>query len=172
LTIAFTAFDDSIQPEEDLMTKPLLIAKPATKRIKPSEPGVRRLDPEAVAAALGGEPCPEEIRGQPGPITLFALRTELANRRQSSGGRPGIEGTNFRAKIPVGDREWHRLESIAHELSAQGFSPSAGQVASVLLSLALRSISSGSRQEEQPTASTAAVAKEMARRMQGEKQQR
>jgi hypothetical protein len=52
---------------------------------------------------------------------------------------------------------------LAQELSAEGFSPSAGQVASILLSLALRSLS----KDKEPLAGStnSAVAKELARRM-------
>jgi hypothetical protein len=129
------------------MSKRIRTTETTVKRIPLTEPGARRLDPQTVADALGAEACPERIEGTPGPLTLYALRSELLRRRQSSGGRPGIEGTNFRAKIPVGDQEWQRLEALAASLSAEGFSPSPGQVASVLLSIALRSVS----HDETPT---------------------
>jgi hypothetical protein len=153
------------------MAKRIHTAEPTVKRIRTSEPVVRRLDPQAVAEALGGEPCPERIEGrQPGPVTLYALRQELLRRRQSSGGRPGIEGTSFRAKIPVGDQDWHRLEALAAALSAEGFAPSAGQVASVLLSLALRSVTTDPAvTAPTPAGTTAALAKELAARLAAEK---
>jgi len=147
------------------MTKRISTAERTVKRVQASEPTVRRLDPQAVADALGGEACPEHIDGQPGPLTLYALRSELLRRRQSSGGRPGIAGTDFRAKIPVGDQEWHRLEIIAASLAAEGFSPSPGQVASVLLSIALRSVAAGVPDEAHEAAGyTAALVKELASR--------
>src|SRR5207244_6164384 len=139
----------STLPDEGPMTKRLHSTEPSVKRLQATEPSLRRLDADTVAAALGGEPCPEHIEGQPGPLTLYALRQELLRRRQSSGGRPGIEGTSFRAKIPVGEQDWHRLEAIATSLSAEGFAPSPGQVASVLLSLALRSVAADPTQEAQ-----------------------
>lgn len=101
----------------------------------------RRIDPAAVASALGAEPGPEDRRaGGLGPITLFAVREALLSRRQSSGGRPGLEGACLRAKIPLSDQDWTRLEKLASALSSTGFSPSAGQVGSVLLSMALESV--------------------------------
>lgn len=110
------------------------------------------------------------LPGAPGSITLYALRQELLGRRQSSGGRPGIEGTSFRAKIPLGQRDWQRLESLAATLSAEGFSPSAGQVGSVLLSLALRSLTEESpASEREQASSTEALAKELAARLAAEK---
>jgi hypothetical protein len=124
---------------------------------------MQRLDPKAVADALGGEPCPEHIEGQPGPVTLYALRQELIRRRHSSGGRPGIEGTSFRAKVPLADQDWQRLEAIASSLSAHGFTPSPGQVASVLLSIALRSVTTGLAEKPGEQADyTAKLAKELA----------
>lgn len=122
------------------MTKRIQPSEPTVPRVRPTEPTVERIDPQAVAKALGGEPCPERIARGASPITIYGLRQEMLRRRQSSGGRPGLEGTDFRAKIPVADQEWRQLEDLATAMSAEGFSPSAGQVASVLLSLALRSV--------------------------------
>ncbi|HMC41005.1 MAG TPA: hypothetical protein VKI19_15170, partial [Acidimicrobiales bacterium] len=45
-----------------------------------------------------------------------------------------------RVKIPVSDQDWARLEALASELSAPNASPSPGQVASILLSLALDTV--------------------------------
>lgn len=122
------------------MAKRIPISEPTVRRIRTSGPTVRRIDAEEVAAALGAEASSERIEGQPGPLTLYALRQELLHRRQSSGGRPGIEGTSLRAKIPLNAKDWQRLEALAVSLSAEGFAPSAGQVASVLLSIAVRSV--------------------------------
>jgi hypothetical protein len=151
-----------IRHSEWIMAKRIRPTEPTVPRIRPTEPTVRRLDPEAVAEALGGEPYAERPGGRPGPLTLDALREELLRRRQSSGGRPGIEGTDFRAKIPVGEQEWQRLEALAESLSAEGFSPSAGQVASVLLSIALRSVNADAQ-------GGAAVVQELATRLGAEK---
>jgi hypothetical protein len=152
------------------MTKHIQTSDPTVKRLRASGSTVQRLDPKTVADALGGEPCPERIEGQPGPVTLYALRQELLRRRHSTGGRPRIEGTSFRAKVPVGEQDWHRLEAIAASLSVQGFTPSAGQVASVLLSIALRSVTSNLKEEaEQPCGYTAELAKELATRLGKEK---
>jgi hypothetical protein len=56
------------------MAKRVRIAEPTVKCIQPTEPTVRRIDPEAVAAALGGEPCAECAAGRPWPIPLEVLR--------------------------------------------------------------------------------------------------
>lgn len=145
------------------MDKHIRATEPTVKRIQTSEPAVRRLDPQAVAEALGGEPVPGHIEGRPGPLTLHVLREELLRRRQSSGGRPGLEGTNLRAKIPLNDQDWSRLEELATSLSAEGFAPSAGQVASILLSIALRSITRDQQSEERtPQEYAALIARELA----------
>jgi hypothetical protein len=152
------------------MTKRIRSSEPTAPRIRTTEAAVPHLDPQSVAEALGAEPCPEQIEGQPGPVSLYALRQEILRRRQSSGGRPGIEGTSFRAKIPVNDQDWQRLDALATSLSAEGFSPSAGQVASVLLSLALRSLTNDPpAQDPGQTGSTAARARELAARLSAEK---
>ncbi len=140
------------------MAKRIRDTAPPVKRIQPSEPAVRRLDPQAVAEALGGEPMAGHVEGRPGPLTLHVLREELLRRRHSSGGRPGLEGTNLRAKVPLNDQDWAQLEELAGSLSAEGFAPSAGQVASVLLSLALRSVTQAGQSPER----TAIIAKELA----------
>jgi hypothetical protein len=152
------------------MSRRIRTTEPTAPRIRTSEPTMQHVDPRAVGKALGGEPCSERLEGSPGPITLYALRQELLGRRQSSGGRPGIEGTSFRAKIPLGEHDWQRLETLAATLSAEGFSPSAGQVGSVLLSLALRSLTKDFPSSESEQAGcTAALAKELAARLAAEK---
>jgi hypothetical protein len=73
-------------------------------------------------------------------MTLYALRAEMMRRLVSHGGRPRVEGTDQRVKIPISDQDWHALESLATSLAAKGFTPSAGQVASVLLNMALQTV--------------------------------
>jgi hypothetical protein len=130
---------------EKIMTKRIQPIEPTVKRIRATEPTLKRVDAQAVAEALGAEPLPGRLVGSLGPITLYALRSELFRRRQSSGGRPAIEGADVRAKIPLAEQDWARLERIADSLSTEGFSPSAGQVASLLLSAALRSVEENSK---------------------------
>ena len=121
----------------------------------------RRIDPGEVATALGAEPMGEAILGNPGPMALFALRAEIMRRRQSTGGRPGIEGTSGRVKIPVREEDWHQLEEIAATMTDSGFSPSPAQVASVLLSAALQSVKSPVA-GEQSSSLVGAIARQLA----------
>ena len=96
-----------------------------------------RVEPRDVAAALGAQGVGVEIDLKGSPVSFLQLRLELATRLQSSGGRPSLEGTARRVKIPVTDAQWRELEDLAAALSDQQFPPSAGQVASALLSLSL-----------------------------------
>ena len=154
---ASTASASSTRPERGIMDKRIKTTEPTVKRIQTSEPTVRRLDPQTVAEALGGEPVSGHVEGRPGPLTLHVLREELLRRRQSSGGRPGLEGTNLRAKVPLNNQDWSRLEELAASLSTVGFAPSAGQVASVLLSIALRSLAQDQQSQEHTSQEYAAL---------------
>ncbi|MCI0378206.1 MAG: hypothetical protein L0215_11420 [Gemmataceae bacterium] len=69
----------------------------------------------------------------------------MAKRLLSAGGRPGLKGANRRTKIPLGDHEWKSLERLAKSMSKPGFSPSAGQVASMLVTLSLNAIASNEK---------------------------
>ncbi len=109
-------------------------------RIRVTGPRLPRVDPAEVAAALGAEPGGEGRAGQPAAMTLYALRAEMMHRLVSHGGRPRVEGTDQRVKIPISDQDCHALESLATSLAAKGFTPSAGQVASVLLNMALQTV--------------------------------
>jgi hypothetical protein len=96
-----------------------------------------RVDPAMVAEALGAEDAGIPIAMERGPVSLFHLRAELISRL-TKGGRPSLEGATRRLKIPVTDRQWQELEELAASLSSEiGFAPSAGQVASVLISLSI-----------------------------------
>jgi hypothetical protein len=144
------------------MPKRVEVSEPGGRRIRVSDTPKERIDPDVVARALGAERCPEKIEGTPGPITLYALRTELIRRRQSSGGRPGIAGTSLRAKVPLSDDDWARLEALAASLSVEGFVPSAGQVASVLLKMALRSVAGNEGTQGLPGDANAILEHELA----------
>lgn len=118
-----------------------------------------RVSPEMVATALGAEATDQRLEEALAPITLFVVRSELLGRLQSTGGRPALSDTSRRAKIPLGDKDWADLEELAAALSSCGFSPSAGQIASVLLTLSVRSV----RAEVARSASTP-LARELAAR--------
>ena len=119
-----------------------LTTTPTTPRIHNSSARVSRVEPEAVAAALGAEASAGlSIDISSGsPLSLFQVRQELLQRLRSTGGRPSLAGADDRKKIPLSNDLWSELEEIAREATTADFTPSAGQVASVLLTLSLRSL--------------------------------
>jgi hypothetical protein len=66
------------------MTKRIRSTEPTVSRICTTEPATQRLDPDAVAEALGAKSGSEGLEGRRGPITLYALRQEILRRRQSN----------------------------------------------------------------------------------------
>src|SRR5262249_4019855 len=84
------------RPEEGIMAKRIPSSEPTVKRLCVSEPSVRHLDPQAVADALGGEPCAERIEGRPGPITLYALRQNLHSLKNAWEPTPGPSNNKMR----------------------------------------------------------------------------
>jgi hypothetical protein len=119
------------------MARTLRPTEPAQRRLRDTSAALPRIDADTVVTALGavaGEP----IRTLLGPITLLAVREELAGRLQSTGGRPGLADTTRRTKIPLRDQDWAALEQLAAAVGSEGSVPSAGQVASVLLTLSVR----------------------------------
>lgn len=111
-----------------------------------------RIEASKVQAALGAEPSDLAI-GEigVGPLSLFQVREELFQRLQSTGGRPSLAGTSRRMKIPLSDRQWEELEEIATDVASPGFSPSPGQIASVLITLSLHSLQKGTQPEQETT---------------------
>lgn len=93
-----------------------------------------------VAKALGGERLKVRLPRAPSPVRLLAVRGELARALRSTGGRPRISGTSRRQKIPLAEADWAQLEELAMRISGGGPQTTAGQVASVILHLALRDL--------------------------------
>lgn len=107
-------------------------------RITSTSTTVPKIDPAAVAQALGAQPTSVKSPTGLAPLTLQEIRRELAARLQSTGGRPALSGATRRTKIPLSDSQWQELEAIAAEVSESGQATSPGQVASVIISLTLR----------------------------------
>jgi hypothetical protein len=117
--------------------EPIVVKESTRPKLSIKESTRSKLDPTEVAKALGAKPVPAKIPEGAGPISLFAVRQELFRRLQSSGGRPGLPDADKVAKVPVSETQWKRLEQLAAAMASPGFSPSAGQVANVLLTWAL-----------------------------------
>lgn len=89
--------------------------------------------PDAIAKALGADDVVSRAQVRGAPISLHAVRQELQTRVRSTGGRPALEGATRVQKIPLKPEDWSRLEGLAAQLSRQGVSATAGQVASVMV---------------------------------------
>lgn len=114
-----------------MRSKLKVTSRPASV-IRHSGPAFRTVGADAVAKALGAEAMPrEDLHGA--PISLHALRRQLEIRVRSTGGRPSLEGATKIQKIPLKPEDWSRLEELAAQLSQQGVSATAGQVASVMV---------------------------------------
>lgn len=122
------------------MNQKYVIVHPPAKKIIDTSPTLPKLDPAEVAKALGAKPGGAKIEGAPGPITLFAVRQELFRRLQSTGGRPGLPDADKVGKVPLSEKQWKRMEELAAAISEEGFAPSAGQVANVLLTWVLNQL--------------------------------
>jgi hypothetical protein len=58
------------------------------KPVRDTGPALPRVEAARIQEALGAEPAAERLAEVLAPVTLFAVREELARRLQSSGGRP------------------------------------------------------------------------------------
>jgi hypothetical protein len=105
------------------------------RTIKDKGPTKRRVNPKAIAKALGAEETKVEMGTRRGPISLFSLRQFLVDRLRSTGGRPRLEGTGKkRNKIPLFSEDWAKLEELAkYYRETEGINVSPGQIASALI---------------------------------------
>lgn len=135
------------------MPKTIHLTDPAPRAIRDASAPLPLVAQATVATGLGAEASDLKLEKALAPITLFALRSELLSRLQSQGGRPALSGTSRRAKVPIEDSQWADLEELAALVSAPGCSPSAGQIASVLLGLAVQSVISQLARSPRPDSS-------------------
>ncbi|MEX2120530.1 MAG: hypothetical protein WD847_13130 [Pirellulales bacterium] len=115
-------------------------SRQAYGKIQDTSKTLPRIEPSEVASVLGAEPSGVTFPVGGGPLSALQVRQELLKRLHSSGGRPSLSDTSRRVKIPLSHKQWQELEDIAAEVASPGFSPSAGQIASVLIALSLRSL--------------------------------
>jgi hypothetical protein len=92
----------------------------------------RHVDLNSVAKALGAEmDLQRAIRGS--RVTTTALRQQVLLRLASSGGRPGLDGTTLRPKVPMTPEDWSALEQLASAFAAKGVKATPSQVASAII---------------------------------------
>lgn len=114
------------------MTKIKITTKTAPK-IKVTTKTAERIDPAELARALGAEPTEYQVKLPPSHPTGQAVRREIYERLRSNGGRPALEGSERRQKIPISDADWARLCAAAEKLHDEQAKPTPGQVAAILL---------------------------------------
>src|SRR5689334_25125825 len=134
---ASTAFVISMKPAVIAMATRIVATDSGPRRIRDVGAGARHVAPAVVAEPLGAEATGLALGRGGSPVSSFQVRSELVNRLRSSGGRPALEGATRRVKIPVTESQWQEIEELAASFTDLGFVPSAGQVASVLISLSL-----------------------------------
>jgi hypothetical protein len=61
------------------------------------------------------------------------VRREIYQRLRSNGGRPALEGSEKRQKIPLSGEDWARLCAAAEKMTDDQVKPTPGQVAAILL---------------------------------------
>ncbi len=112
------------------------IRKPRTRAISKTPPRARGVDQAAFAEFMGAEPVARVPQGG-SPLSIAAVRRQLFESLRSAGGRPALEGTTRRQKIPMSDSDWQALADLARSLSQEGAAVSAGQVAAQILRSAI-----------------------------------
>jgi len=110
------------------MTKRIQVTR-RSRAVRSTSRTARKVETKSVADSLGAEPLDFDLERSASLALLLALRSTL----RSSGGRPSLEGTERRQKIPMTDADWHELEKIAQSFQANGLNATAGQIAGQLL---------------------------------------
>lgn len=112
-------------------------------KIVDTSPKAKRLDPELIEKAFGAIPV-----GSSEGMDLFAIRNAMEKMLQSSGGRPSLEGKTSQVKIPKIDADWKKMEQLVSAVSSDlKYKPSLGQMAALIISLGLKSITENELKE-------------------------
>ncbi len=101
-------------------------------RIVDTSPKAKKLDPALVQKAFDARPV-----GSSEGMDLFAVREAMERMLQSSGGRPSLAGAMAQVKIPKIPADWEKLEQLVMVSSDLKHKPSIGQMAAMVLHLAL-----------------------------------
>ncbi len=101
----------------------------------------------AIATALGASRRIPVSTDAQGPLGLVQLRSELALRLQSDGGRPTDPAWTIRRIVPFRPAGWAELQEFAARLTAQGRSVSPAQLAALLIERGLAQLEEGVARE-------------------------
>lgn len=108
---------------------------PANTGLRDTSPKRRLLDPALIEKSFSAKAA-----GSSRGLDLFAIRDAMEKMLRSTGGRPALHGTTAQAKIPKISEDWDRLQEIAQAANNSRHKPSTGQIAAVVLHLALERI--------------------------------
>jgi hypothetical protein len=102
----------------------------------------RAVNPKIVADALGAEDTGFRIGTKEGPISLLALRQFIAERLQSTGGRPKLAGTSkVRRKISFFEEDWDEILRLAEYYKEKnGLNVTSSQIAAALIHVGISGI--------------------------------
>ena len=100
-----------------------------------------------IASALGASRRIPLSTDAQGPLGLVQLRSELAARLQSDGGRPTDPAWTVRRVVPFRPAGWAELQEFAARITAQGRSVSPAQLAALLIERGLAQLEEGVARE-------------------------
>jgi len=103
------------------------------RRVRHTGKAYARIGGAEIADALGAEVLARIPQVGGAPYSIHALRSQLAARLFSTGGRPALQGAKRRQKIPLTAQDWRTLNRLAERLSTREKRVTAGQVASALV---------------------------------------
>ena len=115
----------------------MVITDKPKSRLEIVEPGRRRrITAEEIETGLGAD-LVARVPASGSPTSAYAVRQELFRRLRSTGGRPGLDGTDMKPKIPMRRSQWEKLSAMARRVATEDFHPTPAQLASVLLDAAI-----------------------------------
>jgi len=107
------------------------------RRIALAGPTKRRVHRTGLLQALGAASANSVQSTVDTPLGFAVVRQALMANLRSTGGRPGL-GDAERRKIPIPESVWRLVSDAAAQMAEPGFHPSAAQVASAILSMAVQ----------------------------------
>ena len=125
------------------MTSPRIIdSSKRPRKIVDSSARPASVSAQQVVQAMGARPKPITMGEDTSHLALYQVRHVLQSMLASTGGRPALTGAHERIKIPRIEADWQQIERITASV-ADGISlrPSSGQMAAVLLHMAVQQFS-------------------------------
>jgi hypothetical protein len=114
-----------------------IVAKKAqgSRKIVAPRP-VAAMTSKAFAETFGARPI-GTLGDDSNPFTLDQLRSEIAKRLRSTGGRPGLADAEEKWRVGVLRDDVPKIRLISSNTEVDSYKPSAAQVATVLIHMAI-----------------------------------